>query len=555
VVRARLIAGIAAVLAIVAALNLWAVTGEFLHTTVIGLLVVGGAAAAGSLFMTIILAADKAERGRTLFGFNAIIAAIAFFCICVVLFALARRSQSEWDLTREGRRELSEQTIRVLEGLDNDVVAFALFVDHGDSLSQQTKNKTLRFLRRCAARTPYLKIEEIDPITEQLRMREMKLTVASNIGTVALRSGTRQRVIPVAEVTSRLEERDFTNALINVSRDAEPLLYFLQGHGENEITSTDPKDGASHFKRLLENESYVVDTLELDLTNPVIPSDCSVLIVNGPDTDFRAQEIRALDNYIANGGRILLLLDIWRGVDTSGGRSEYLRPWLNTNFGIDVSIDIIMQGGSKPSPELPLMSDFGSLLDSMSPDIEQRGSFNDQHPITAGFGQAMALLGGRSVARSASPPAHAKTVEILHTTPNTWAETDLDRALEGRVAPDPTETKGPISIAVASSIVNPIATGEGSAPRDARIVVVGNRSFTNNERINYQSHRNFVLNSMAWLTEQPDLISIRPTGSEDQPIILTPRQERWISYFSSLGILEIVVFVGIVVFVLRRNLR
>jgi hypothetical protein len=252
---------------------------------------------------------------------------------------------------------------------------------------------------------------------------------------------------------------------------------------------------------------------------------------------------------------MLLLLDLWRGVDTSGGRSEYLRPWLNANFGIEVSIDIIMQGGSKPSPELPLMSDFGSLLDSMSPDIEQRGSFNDQHPITAGFGQAMAILGGRTVARSDSPPDHVRTVEILHTTPNTWAETDIDRAMEGKVAPDANETKGPVPIAVASTAVNPIAAGEGSAPRDSRIVVVGNRSFTNNERINYQSHRNFVLNSMAWLTEQPDLISIRPTGSEDQPIVLTPRQERWISYFSSLGILEIVVLVGVVVFVLRRNLR
>ncbi len=553
--RARLIAGIVAVLAIVVALNVWAVYGEFLRAPVVGLLVLGGVAAIATLLMTIILAADKFERGRTLFGLNAIISAIVFLGICIVLFALVRRSDAEWDLTREGRRELSEQTIQVLERLDKDVIAYALFVDHGDSMSAQTKNKTIRFLERCQAHTPYLKIELIDPLAEQARLRELQLSVASNIGTVALRSGTRQRIIPIAEVTSRLEERDFTNALINVSRDSEPKIYFLMGHGEKDITNADPKEGASHLAQLLKNESYALDTLEMDPTNPVIPPDCDVLIVNGPEVDFRPPEIRALDNFFANGGRMLMLLDVWGGVDTSGGRSEYLRPWLKANYGIDVGMDVIMQGGQQPTAQLPLMSDFGSLLDGMSSDIEQRGSFNDQHPITAGFGQAMALIGGRTVARSPNTPEGVSAVEILYTTPNTWAETDLARFREGKVVPDPTERKGPIPIAVAVSAVNPIAAGEGSAARDARLVVVGNRSFTDNERINIQSHRNFVLNSLAWLTEQPDLIAIRPTGAEDQPILLSPGQERWVAYFSALGIVQIVALVGIVVFFLRRNLR
>ncbi len=553
--RVRIIAGIVAVVAIVAALNVWAIYGEFLRAPVVGLLVLGGVAAIGAFFMTIILASDKIERGRTLFGLNAIIGVVVFLGICIVLFALVRRSDSEWDLTQEGRRELSEQTVRVLERLDNDVTAFALFVDHGDSMSAQTKNKTLRFLERCQLHTPHLIVKVIDPLAEQARLRELQLTVASNIGTVALRSGTRQRLIPIAEVTSRLEERDFANALINVSRDAVPKVYFLTGHGEKDITNSDPKDGASHFAQLLKNESYALETLELNPTNPVIPSDCDVLIANGPEADFRSREIRAIDNFAANGGRMLVLLDIWGGVDTSGGRSEYLRPWLKATFGVEVGIDVIMQGGQQPSPELPLMSDFGSVLDESSPDVELRGSFNGQHPITAGFGQTMVLILGRTVKRSTSVPDHVSAVEILHTTPNTWAETDLVRFREGKVVPDPSETVGPIPVAVASSSVNPIAAGEGSVTRDARIVVVGNRSFTNNERINIQSHRNFILNTMAWLTEQPDLIAIRPTGAEDQPILLSQGQERWVAYFSSLGIVQIVALVGIAVFILRRNLR
>lgn len=253
---------------------------------------------------------------------------------------------------------------------------------------------------------------------------------------------------------------------------------------------------------------------------------------------------------------MLMLLDVWRGVDTSGGRTEYLRPWLKSNYGVDVGMDIIMQGGSTPSAQLALMTDFGNLLDALIPDtVEQRGSFNDQHPITAGFGQTMVMMGARTVRRSSSAPEHVSVVELLHTTPNTWAETDLLRLGEGKVVPDPTEARGPIPIAVAVSAANLFTVGEGSASRDARLVVVGNRSFANNEAINVQSHRNFLLNSMAWLTEQPDLIAIRPTGVEDLPIVLTPGEERWVAYFSSLGVVQLVALVGIIVFILRRNLR
>jgi ABC-type uncharacterized transport system involved in gliding motility auxiliary subunit len=551
--RARTFLIIGAIVAIVAALNWWMAAGAF-STPMLVLLVAGALSAVAAVFLTVVLTADKFERGRALFGLNAIFATVVVLLICAVLFAFARRMDVEWDLTREGRKALADQTVRVLEQLDQDVTVYALFVDHGDEMSQQTKNKTIRFLERCQQYTPYIDIEVIDPVKEQVRMREMQLTVASNVGTVVLRSGTRQRLIPVAEVTSRMEERDFTNALINVSRDAEPRVYFLTGHGEKDITSPDPKTGANNLAKLLELESYALDVIEFDPTDPKVPSDCSVLIVNGPETDFRPPEIRALDDYVLNGGRILMLLDAWLGVDTSGGRSEYLRPWLRSNFGVEVGMDVIMQGGAEPSAQIPLMSDFGSVLDQLSPDVEQRGSFNDAHPITAGFGQAMALMGARTV-RRVSPPEYVTVEELLHTTPNTWAETDMARFQEGKVVPDPSETRGPIPVAVAVSAANPITARDATPQKDARLVIVGNRAFTNNEQINIQSHRNFILNAMAWLTEQPDLIAIRPTGVQDEPIVLTPGQERWIAYVTSLGIVQIVALVGIVVFILRRNLR
>jgi hypothetical protein len=61
------------------------------------------------------------------------------------------------------------------------------------------------------------------------------------------------------------------------------------------------------------------------------------------------------------------------------------------------------------------------------------------------------------------------------------------------------------------------------------------------------------LNTIAWLTENEDLIAIRPRGSEGQVLSLTVAEQRGIVWLSVLGTLQVIVLIGMLTFLYRRR--
>jgi hypothetical protein len=118
---------------------------------------------------------------------------------------------------------------------------------------------------------------------------------------------------------------------------------------------------------------------------------------------------------------------------------------------------------------------------------------------------------------------------------------------------NPDELAGSIGVAVAVTAKTDVPVGDTGMTRDARIVVIGDTEITTNESVLAAGHLNFLLNAMAWLSENEELIAIRPTGLENEPIILTDREERAIAWITTLGIVQMVALAGIVMYFLRRK--
>jgi predicted cation transporter len=55
------------------------------------------------------------------------------------------------------------------------------------------------------------------------------------------------------------------------------------------------------------------------------------------------------------------------------------------------------------------------------------------------------------------------------------------------------------------------------------------------------------------LSESDELIAIRPAVADDPPIILTDGQEQAVAWIATLGILQVVLVAGLVVYQLRRK--
>lgn len=549
----RRLTGFGALLSGAAALNLVFWTQDLFAAPV--LVPLGVAAALGGAWLVMSLAA-LAVRGaleeRTLGGLNAAVSSAVFLGICIVLYLFLQSWNASWDLTREGRRELSPLTVQVLRNITDPVDVTCFFLDVDEELVVIARDKTLRFLEQCARHTDRLRVEVLDPARERARLEAMNITHASTQGTVVVKSGGRQRVITLTGGSPRLEEREFTNALINVLRGAQPKVFFLSGHQERDIADQEER-GVSILAQLLQAESYEVAPLTIRLSQPEIPKDCDVLVIVNPQTDLHPLELEALDRHLDAGGRLMVLMDPWRTATAGYGAGERFRPWLESRLGVLVGNDIVISGDPANRWQAELVFDNKPFEGVDEGFMEYRGSFHKEHPVTRGFDQTMLLQATRSVRLADKMPAGAGGAELLRTAPGFWGETDTAKLLDtGQARPDEADLKGPVPLAVAVSM----RVDKENSPKgrgDARVIVVGDADFATNAGITVPGHLNFALNAFAWMNESEELIAIRPTGREASPLILSETQRRAAAWVAVMCVVQAVALAGLAMALLRRR--
>lgn len=83
-------------------------------------------------------------------------------------------------------------------------------------------------------------------------------------------------------------ENVFAYALSYVTADMIPTVYFLSGHGE-EGTLANPYN----FKE-----------------NPALPKNADTVVINSPSEDYSESEIKALIDYVENGGKLYIFTDL-----------------------------------------------------------------------------------------------------------------------------------------------------------------------------------------------------------------------------------------------------
>lgn len=565
--KLRTLLGVVALASVLFGLNILVLQEDLFAPLALIPVSVGLALGVAWLLVRLVAVARSGEAAATgVSALNTVVSSVVVLGICIVIYAFTLRWDTTWDLTREGRRELSPQTIQVLENLTEDVQVTGLFVDSGDRLTYNVKDKTRRFLERCQQYTDRLKVEFYDPQLHKDRLEQLGVMRVYGVGTVVLSCGTKQRELPLSDVTSRLEERDFTNALINVVRDVTPTIGFLTGHRERDIDSQDGVTGASSLRLWLLQESYQVQKIAISLSNPVIPQEVSVVVIAGYESDFHPAELDALDAYLAGGGRLFIMADPQRldvKVPEGGVRPqvvEHFRPWLEGRLGVRLESDAIIsevQTQFTKSPlELLLLPDYSLLGDfdfSGDPNDPMRRAFNMEHPITRGFDQQMILSAARSIGFTNEKPEHVTRTTLLWSAPTTYAETNLDMLYQGQANKSPDEREGPVPLAAAVTMKTDVPIGDTGQARDARVVVVGDSDFISNDKIRLAGNHNFALNALAWLTESEELIAIRPTGQEDPPIILTKGQQQAIAWIAALGLVQAVAAAGVAVHLWRKR--
>jgi ABC-type uncharacterized transport system involved in gliding motility auxiliary subunit len=431
-------------------------------------------------------------------------AAVYVIVVAAVLAAinvLTNRYDKSYDATANKQFSLSDQTIKVVKGLKQDV-QFTYF-------GPQTGFPGARdVLDRYSGLSPKAHVTYLDP------ERKPQLAKAAGFRSdspVLVDSGVRR------EGAKSLSEEEITGALIRSLKSGERNVCVLSAAGEHSIDETDAS-GYSLLKQLLERDNYKVRTETLkpaapDASKPLaigqlasapaveVPKDCTVLVVAGPKNDYPAPIVTAIKTYVESGGRALFLLDTVVRL----GRSE--PPTEN-----DALLKLLSDWGVTANNDLVLdLSGVGQIF-NLGPEIPFVLQY-ESHPITQPLTRVPTAF---PLARSLEIKSTDKTnVSKLVATTEASVGTNSVPA-DGRIDPRKGK-KGPLTLAAAGTY--------NSAP-PGRFVVVGTSLAAQNSIVGSRplDNRDLMVNINNWLSSDEDLISIRPKSPEDRPLNLTTRK-------------------------------
>lgn len=455
----------------------------------------------------------------TKFGSNAALMVIILFGIMVVINILATRFSFRADTTAAKVYSLADQTRKVLKNLDKDVTVYGFFKSNEEGLAKE-------FMVEYAHYTQKLKYEFIDPDKEPGLAKKYEV---KSYGTLVIECEDK------LEKITTVSEQEITNALIKVTREGVKKVYFTTGHGEKDYDNSE-QTGMSKAKEVIQELNYEIEKIFLVQAPDSIPNDCSLLIVAGPQTELLLPEKTKMDAYLKRGGKVMLLLD----PESPQSYVDYAKEW-----GVIVGNDLIVE-----------LSPVGQLFGA-GPIMPVVTNY-EKHAITEGFGGMMTIFPQvRSVRKAEEAPTGVQVTEVAKSSPNSWAETTPIGA-EGKVGFDEnSDIQGPVSIcAVAEkSAENPVKKEDkydlGTGDIKTRLVIFGDSDFATNAYFDFQANGNFFLNSLNWLAEEEDLISIRPRDPEDRRLNLTQKQSKMILWLGVI-LLPIVVF-AFGIYIYRRR--
>ena len=480
------------------------------------------------------------SRKTTRYGLNAIIMSLFAFGILIVANLIASRHDLKKDLTKNKLHTLSDQSIKVLRGLPGEVKLKAF-------ISPMQMAEFEKILDKYTYYTKNLKKEYIDVDKDPLAVQKYNI---KQVGTIIIESEARTSRVEnlLGPDDPKLEEK-ITNAIIQVAKGDKKKLYYVSGHGEKLLTDTG-KEGYSEMREQLEGGRYKVEELIL-VEKGVVPADADILMIAGPKSDFFAPELKAIESYLARGGKCLMMLEPTSSPTLKNLLAKYGAIFNAKKTVVELNPLQQLAGGN---PLTPIVTTY-SKESEITREAKQISLFPIATPIE----------------KVEPTPAGLKVVTLFSTSAKSF-ESDLK---ENQVKPNPKlDRKGPLSLAVSvmgkgtakveDNKLIPGAKAEDNKPipgakveenkePEFRLVVVGDSDFASNSGRRFGINGDIFQNILSWLAHEEDLISIHPRPQDTSEFEITETRMRVINLASIVFAPMFMFISGLGVWAARRK--
>ena len=458
--------------------------------------------------------------GRLEVGFNIIIQLVLVIAGLVMVNWLGNKYYARMDWSRGKNITLSPQTKAVLRSLEKPVQVIVMFANVSEP---EADAQSLLREYQIAARGK-LTVEEVDPYANLARAKDLQAQYkfGGNENVVIFEYDGRHKFVnsgdlaemeqmdQMAMMMSRRQpqmigfkgEQVFTATLLELTEIKQNKVYFVSGHGEYDGASRD----LAGFREFLTRQNLKSETLKL-ADKDRIPEDASLLAILGPKFDFSERDLKLISEFWEKKGRIFV------GTGWTNGRTPNLNEWLSAR-GVRPQNDAVIRVVS-----------IGNLagMQPLEAMIVNQGS-----PITKGldgvgtemFGPTQSL----DLDRNLEKAAQLQLTGLLVAPKEFWGETEYNPGSTTVPMFDPKKDHvGPLTLGVS------VERGGSADPKvkleTSRMVVFGNGDFLTDKGLQVgQASLDLALNSMNWLLNRDNLISIPPKVKEKQSLKLTDAQ-------------------------------
>ena len=443
---------------------------------------------------------------RTVDLSTAALNAALFAGVLIVLNVIAfRYGGRALDLTRERAYSLSTLSLNQVRSLSRPVTFTMFYGRSGVALQQRDRvDQLLEMLK--AANPAKIKIDTVDPYRDLPRYEALvKRVPAVDVtqgGGVVVDYGdgetTETEVVRNADLfdlpraarfdpetekfaTAFKGEDALTTALIRLREAKKSKVVFTTGHREPSIDDLETgRSGLGVWRSRLAATGSEVLAVNL-LTND-LPDDAALVIVAGPQTPFKPEEVAKLKAFADRKKPLLMLLgdveetgleDFLGGFQVSLGRGFIVEPRLNYRNN-PTAILVPIANGRHPIVE-PLVNELVVL--------------NRAAPL-------MLLPAPGQASKTPLPVVEV----LLRTSKDSWDEPDLKTA-RGHKGPD--NLSGPLNVGLAVFDRPPPEEGKQGTPR---LVVFSSRYMADNAVLQLSPvNLDLLMNALSWLRGKAEL--------------------------------------------------
>lgn len=334
--------------------------------------------------------------------------------------------------------------------------------------------------------------------------------------------------IPLLQKIDDLEY-EISSRITKLTRDREPVIGFLTGHGE--LSS---QNGASNVAQVLK-EKYQIKDVNLSGTANVL-GDIDILVIGGPKQPMPEEQLYTIDQFIMGGGKVAFLLDA-NMIDMSSFIGRPIKSGLEKlieSYGVHLSPGLVLDQVNQRVGITRAQGNirFQSMI-AFPPFIRVQDLAKDSpltknlRDLTIPFASPLQTIDRNNV----------ESKVIARSSPKTWLFENEDSFLvEPQLLPVPTENDyvEPQNLIVTLSGgfdshykklgipskedgSEPIATSLEEVSPETRLAVVSSSTWLHDQMRNRLGIV-FFANLMDWLAADERLIGIRTRSIVNRPL-------------------------------------